>query len=172
MARLWQSFARHRRGSATVEFALLTAFFFSVILGASDFAMFFIQRSNLGQGVSMASIHSFANRDAVTYANIPAMVTTASAAPAGSVVSVTASCNDAAASCTNTSRVCACLTTANTFVAAGSCGAPCSGANMTNGSTSGYYLKIVASYPYNPLVLPRGALRNATLRQTAVIRLQ
>jgi Flp pilus assembly protein TadG len=163
---------RDGRGSATIEFALLTCFFFAVVLGALDFGMFFIQRSDLSGGVSTASIHSFANRDAVAFANIPAMVTAASKAPGGSAVSVTVTCNAGTASCVNTNRVCACLTSANAFIDASSCGAPCTGGNMTSGSTAGYYLTIAASYPYAPAVLPRGALGSATVRQTAVVRLQ
>ncbi len=163
---------RDSRGSATIEFALLTCFFFVIMLGVLDFGMFFIQRSNLSGGVSTASIHSFANRDAVAFANIPAMVTAASRAPGGSSVAVTVTCNAGTTSCANTSRACACLTTANTFVEASSCGAPCTGGNMTSGSTAGYYLTIAASYPYTPAVLPRGALGSAIVQQTAVVRLQ
>ena len=163
---------RDSRGSATIEFALLTCFFFAIMLGALDFGMFFIQRSNLSGGVSTASIHSFANRDAVAFANIPAMVTAASRAPGGSNVAVTVTCNAGTASCANTDRVCACLTTTNTFVEASSCGASCTGGNMTSGSTAGYYLTIAASYPYTPAVLPKGALGSAIVQQTAVVRLQ
>jgi Flp pilus assembly protein TadG len=166
------SLSQDRRGVATIEFALLSCFFFAVVLAVLDYGMFFIQRGNLGAGVATASIHSFANRASVTFDAIPAMVTANAGAPAASGLVVAVRCNGGAAPCTNTSRQCACLTSANTYVAAATCGEPCSGTSMIADSTSGYYLGIDASYRYAPIVLPRSAIRDTALTQTAVVRLQ
>ncbi|WP_448658067.1 TadE/TadG family type IV pilus assembly protein [Sphingomonas sp. CJ99] len=170
--RLPRMLTADRRGSATVEFALLTLFFLGVMTVVLDYAFFFIQRSQLGTAVESASVSAFSNRDTVTYSNIPTFVQQAAKPPAGTSITVTTGCNGGSNNCVNTSRSCSCLTTTGTFVAAASCGAVCSGANMTSGSTAGYYLKITASYAYQPIVLPQGALDDRTISQSATVRLQ
>ncbi len=160
---------RNRRGAATIEFALLATFFLGVMLVALDIGTYLIQRSSLRQAVSAAATSSFAQRDTVSYAAIPDYVRRAARAPATTLV--TTSCNGGTA-CTNSTRSCACLSRTATYVPAASCGAPCSGSGMAAGATSGYYLRISASYAYQPLVLPRGLLTASSISETATVRLQ
>ncbi len=163
---------RDRRGVATTEFALLTVFFFFTILAALDIAGLLIARTQLGTAVAGAANAAFANRDSVNFLNIPTFVTQAAQAPAATPVTVTIGCNGGTNNCTNgSSRTCTCLGRDGRYVAA-SCGATCSGSNMSAGATAGYYLTVRASYPYRPVLLPRGVLGDATVTQSATVRLQ
>lgn len=160
---------QERRGAATIEFALLAVFFLGVMLVALDIGTYLIQRSSLRQAVSAAATSSFSQRDTVNYAAIPEYVRRAARAPATTLV--TTNCNGSSV-CTNSARSCACLTRTATYVAAASCGTPCSGSGMVASSTAGYYLRITASYGYQPLVLPRGLLTASSISETATVRLQ
>lgn len=166
------SLARDRCGAATIEFALLTCFLFVILLIGLDVGMFFIQRGNLGSGVSTAAVYSFTNRTAVPFATLPEMVNAVAGAPVATHVAVTVECNGSATSCINESRICSCLTESGTYVASATCGAPCPGSSGAAGATSGYYLKIKASYRYMPTVVPAGMFGDTMLEQTAVVRLQ
>lgn len=166
------SLRNDRRGVATTEFALLTVFFFFTVLAALDIAGLYIARTQLGTAVAGAANAAFANRDAVSFANLPSFVTQAAQAPAGTPVTVTVGCNGGTNNCTNGSgRACTCLGRDGRYVGA-SCSAPCSGSNMSAGATAGYYLTIRASYPYRPVLLPHGMLGDATVTQSATVRLQ
>ncbi|MDJ0277987.1 TadE/TadG family type IV pilus assembly protein [Sphingomonas sp. 2R-10] len=163
---------RDRRGAATIEFALLTCFLFAIMLAALDFGMFFIQRGNLGSGVATTAVHSFSNRAAVPFTNIPTMVAAIAGAPGASNLVVTVECNGGDTPCVNESRVCACLTADNGYRATATCGAPCGAASGSAAARSGYYLRVKASYRYVPAVVPASLFGDTTLEQAAVVRLQ
>lgn len=155
-------------GAATIEFALLTLFFFVFALLALDVATYFVQRSQLGAAVSAAGVSAFANRTSVPFQNLPAYVQNAARLPAAPQVRI--SCNGVANGCVNTNRSCACLSTGGTYVAA-SCGGSC-GTAATSGSTAGYYMTISGSAPYRALVLPKGMLNGTPITQSVTVRLE
>ncbi|UYY78722.1 TadE/TadG family type IV pilus assembly protein [Sphingomonas sp. R1] len=156
------------RGAATVEFALLTLFFFAFVLLALDVAGYFVQRSQMAAAVSAASVSAFANRTSVPFDTLPGYVQNAARLPTAPQVSL--ACNGVAGACTNANRSCACLSKTGAFAAA-SCGSVCSG-GATTGSTAGYYLQISASAQYRAMVLPNGMLNGTPVAQSVVIRLQ
>jgi Flp pilus assembly protein TadG len=157
---------RERRGVATIEFALLTLFFFAVMLLALDFGAYFIQRSRIGSAVSAASLSTFSARTNVPFTNIAGYVQNAAQLPA---LQVSVTCNGSM-SCANSSRSCACLTKTGSFVGA-SCGATC-GTDTTASSTAGYYLRISATTPYQAMVLPKGMLNGTPITQSVTVRLE
>jgi len=157
-----------RRGVAATEFALWSVLFFMIALVALDFGDFHVKRAKIEEGVSAAAISAFARKDNVNYSNIPDYVRSVSAE---SGLSVTATCNGSTTSCTNLNRSCACLKTDGTF-SARTCAAACTGAGMTAGTTSGYYLRISASRSFRAMVVPGNLLNNSAIRQTATVRLQ
>ena len=107
---------RSERGVATVEFALWLTLFFTISLVAIDIAQFTIQRGRLAEAVSGASLSAFKTRDAVQFQSIPAYVQAMAAAPGQSPLTVTVGCNGGTGNCTNSSRVCACLSQAGSFI--------------------------------------------------------
>lgn len=155
-------------GAATVEFALLTLFFFVFSLLGLDVASYCVQRSEMAAAVSAASVSAFANRSAVPFQTLPVYVQNAARLPTAPQVSI--GCNGVAGSCTNTNRSCACLSRTGSYVGA-ACGGSCP-AGATANSTAGYYLQITAASQYRAMVLPRGMLNGTPIVQTVTIRLQ
>lgn len=171
MRQLLRRLRRDTKAAATVEFAVISVFFFLVVMGGMDIAMFYIQQSKLGGAVSGGTASAFQNRATVDYSGLQTYIRQASRAPAGTTVSVTTTCNGNA-TCTNTSRTCACLSQTGTYVNAASCTAACTGTGMTSSSTAGYYLTINASYTYRPILLPQGFMTGKSIQRTSTIRLQ
>lgn len=163
---------RDTRGAATAEFAVICVFFFAVMMGGMDIAMFLIQQAKLGQAVSAGSASAFQARSTVDFANLQTYVRQASRAPAGTTVAVATSCNGGATVCGNSSRTCACLSQTGTYTAAASCTASCTGTGMSSGTTAGYYLTVSASYPYRPVLLPNGFMTGKTVQRSVTLRLQ
>lgn len=159
-----------RRGVAAVEFALWLVLFFIVMLGAFDIGQYVIERSRLAQAMSGASLAAFKSRDAVNFAGLPAYLRAGSGLPNPASLTVTVKCNGSTG-CTNTNRTCACLSKTGTLVAASTCGTSC-GTGATASSTSGYYLQITASHPYQTAVLPQGVLTGTVVEQKTTVRLQ
>ena len=156
---------RDESGAALVEFSLWTVLFFFAAMAGLDFGSYYLQRGAADEGVSAAAVSAFAKRDNVNFTDLPAYVRSLSDDPA---LTVTTSCNGG--TCTNLSRICACLNGTGGYVAAAACGDPCTG--MTAGSTAGYYLTISASKPYEPLMLPSAAIGSEQIRLIATVRLQ
>lgn len=163
--------AGERRGVAAAEFALWMVLFFITMLAALDIGSFSIRRAQLAQAMSGASIAAFKSRDAVNFTALPDYLRTASGVTTAGVLTVTVGCNGGVGNCVNTSRTCSCLTAAATLVPAGSCGAPC-GSGASANSQSGYYMKMTATYPFRPAVLPRRLLGNGVVSQSTTVRLQ
>lgn len=166
--RRWRTLAADARGAATIEFALLTLFFFAFVLLALDVATYFVQRSQLAAAVSAASVSAFANRTSVPFDTLPAYVQNAARLTPAPQVSI--ACNGVAGACTNSSRSCACLSRTGTYTAA-TCGSVCTGGATAN-STAGYYLQISAASSYQAVVLPNGMLNGTAIAQSVVVRLQ
>lgn len=160
-----------RRGIAAPEFALWMVLFFITMLAALDIGSFSIERARLAQAMSSASIAAFKSRDTVNFTALPGYLRTASGVTTPGALTVTIGCNGGLDNCVNTSRTCSCLTSSATLVPAGSCGAPCGSGASTN-SQSGYYMKMSASYPFRPALLPRGLLGNGVVSQSTTVRLQ
>lgn len=160
--------AREEGGVAAVEFAILSAIFFLAICAALDFSGLFLDRGRLNEAVSAAAVNAFTTADNVDFNALPGYVR-ALADDQG--LAVTTSCNGVAGSCTNLARTCACLRIDGTY-AAGVCSQPCTGANISTGSTAGYYLTVRASHTFQPVIVPGGMLGNTLVAQQATVRLQ
>ncbi|MBO9602490.1 MAG: pilus assembly protein [Novosphingobium sp.] len=155
---------------AAVEFAMWSALFFLVSLAGLDFGSFYLQRSSADEAVSAAAVSAFATRTSVNFDGMQGYVR---ALAGDNSLTVTTVCNGSTGTaCTNSGRTCACLKNNGTYVAAASCSATCSGTGMTSGSTAGYYLQIVATKPYQTMILPPGFVMPSKIRQTATVRLQ
>lgn len=167
MLRLLRKLRRDGRGVAVAEFAIWVAVFFIGVLAALDFGKFYMDRGELSDALSAATVQAFQTRENVDFA---AITTTARNLSRNQSLTVASLCNGVAGSCTNGSRTCACLRTDGSYAPA-DCGSTCSG-NVVTGSTAGYYLTITASRDYQPALLPKGMLAGADIRQTATVRLQ
>lgn len=157
---------RDRRGVATIEFALLTTFFFAVMLLALDFGAYFVQRSQIGSAVSAASLSAFGARTSIPFTDLPGYVQRAARMPG---LQVSVRCNGSMR-CANSARSCACLTRTGSFIGA-TCGAGC-GSDSTAGATAGYYLQITATTPYRAMVLPNGVLNGTPITQSITVRVE
>jgi len=122
--------------------------------------------------MATSAVYSSSNRTGVPFDTIADRVKGVAGAPAASSVVVTVECNGGTTSCTNPSRVCACLTGSSGFQATATCGATCPGSSGGGDTTSGYYLKVKASYRYIPTIVPATLFGDTMLEQSAVVRLQ
>jgi Flp pilus assembly protein TadG len=164
--RLLARLTRAERGTATIEFALLSVFFFGVATVALDFAAFAQQKLKLGHAVEQGAIVAFNMRDSID----PAAVATFVKATAGLSADPAVSCNNGtcavATSRPGTAYRCIDQATGAIGAAAFSAGASCTG-----GGNAGYYLKIVATKRYRPMIVPDRWLDGTMMTQTAVVRL-
>ena len=152
------------RGNATVEFALLSVFFFAVVVVVLDFAVYVQQKLRLGSAVEQASIMAFNTRDTVNPATLASYI--ASAAQTEVTPATTITCNQAQ-TCVNTARTCSCYDATTKLFVVAVCGTTC-----VSGALSGYYMTISASLVYRATIVPDRWLGGTTLRQSAVVRLQ
>lgn len=167
MSRPLPTLASDRSGAAATEFALWAALFFMVALGAFDLADLYWRRSQMSAAVSAASIEAFNQREDVNFADLGAYVR---ALADRDSIEVSVACNGTEDSCTNLNRTCACLRQTGTYVAR-TCGEMCTGTDMTEGVTAGYYLTITATEPFSPVLVPDG-LTGSVLSQSATVRLE
>ncbi|GFM30748.1 TadE/TadG family type IV pilus assembly protein [Novosphingobium sp. PY1] len=168
MLGLLRKIRRAEGGVATVEFGIWVTTFFLVIMGVLDFASFYMERSQVNEALSAAATKSFADRENVDFGALPVYVRNFAEMP---TLSVSASCNGVAGSCTNLNRTCACLKTDGTY-SAGTCGSTCSGSGMTSGSTAGYYVTLSADHRFSPILLPGGLLKGTSTGQSVTVRVQ
>lgn len=152
------------RGNATIEFAFISLFFFSVMMVTLDFGMYLHYRLRLGAAVEQGGMLAFNNRSNIDATQISNYVIAASRLTG--TVSVDFKCNGSS-SCTNTNRQCSCLAADGKSFTATSCGGNCS-----DGSTAGYYMNIAATYPYSAMVVPNQWLNGTTIAQSTMVRLQ
>lgn len=165
---LVRSVLADRRGVSTVEFALVTVFILVIMMGMLDLANYILQKQNLEKALSETSVSAFASADNVPFANIPTFVRNSVDEPA---TTVTVTCNGNKTTCGNTSRTCACLSTAGTF-SSSDCTATCSGASYSTGARPGYFVTIAASYDYDPMIMPSALFGASKISASITVRLQ
>ena len=155
-------------GSAAVEFALMSFFFFGTVTVALDFGIYAQQKLNLGSAVAQGAVLAFNTRDTISATNIATFVQTSAglAAPPEVTCNINSTCLPAASRGATDYR-CIDQATGAVGTTAYAVGASCAG-----GGTAGYYLKIVASKTYSPVAVPDKWLGGTTMAQTAVVRLQ
>lgn len=157
-------FLRNARGTATIEFALASLFLFATISVALDFGCNLQQKLKLGSAVEQAAVIAYNQQIGSNTSVISSFIT--AAAGTSNTPSVTITCNG-----TNTcgDGKCSCIdSSTGAFSIAASCNATCAADN----STSGNYMKIVATATYNTMVVPDKYLNGSTMTSTAVVRLQ
>ena len=142
-----------RRAVATVEFALVTPVLMMFVGGLADFGLELAAKGKLINAAAQGAQYAYLN-PTTTGASIKTMVQTSS-----TLSGVTATITGPAYYCiTGTS-------TAPTLTAS-SAGKVCA-----DGTTAGYFVKIVASYTYAPLMPNWSGLLSTTLTQTVIARM-
>lgn len=168
MIRFFRRLSGDQRGAAAIELGIMTSGFFLLAMGAFDFGGAYMQRGQINEAVSAAAVKSFESRDNVGFSDLQSYVRNLSD---NQSLNVSLSCNGVANSCTNFNRTCSCLKTDGSFVSA-ACDNTCSGADLTPGSTAGYYLTIKGEQPYQTVLLPKAVLSSSMVSQSVTIRLQ
>lgn len=170
MSRL-HSLLRAQKGNATVEFALVSLFFFGIVMVGLDFGIYTQKNLKLGNAVEQASIVAFDARAAQPVVNTSQLSTYITSVVGGSPT-VTVQCNGTA-TCDGSAPASRCI------------GAPASsggwptftvptasgGTACTNGAVPGYYVVIRATQTYKSVVVPNKYLNNGAMQQQAVVRL-
>jgi Flp pilus assembly protein TadG len=162
---LWR-LGRAERGVATIEFALLSMFFFAAVMVALDFGVYVQQKMKLGQVVEQGAILAFNTRDSVNATTIQTYVKAAGGLTANPTITCNGGTCAVAASRTSTDYRCINQTTGAIETATYTAGASCS-----SGGNAGYYLKITATKTYRAIVVPNRFLGGSTMTQSAVVRL-
>jgi Flp pilus assembly protein TadG len=169
----WQILARLRRaqdGVATIEFAFLSLFFFGIMTVALDFGMYVQEKLKLGQAVEQGVILAFNIRDGDATTFKPATIQTFVKSTAKLTALPTVTCNNMTC-VAKASRGASDYRCINQSSGAILSTAQASGAACTGGGNAGYYLKIVATKTYRPMVVPNRWLGGTTMTQSAVVRL-
>lgn len=159
--------AGDERGAAALEFALISVFFFGLVSVGLDFGAYASQKLKLGSVVEQAAIIAFNTRETIDPAAIAAYVKTAAGLAATPAVTCNGMTCAAAASRGATDYRCINQTNGEIDTAAKALGDACAG-----GGIAGYYLKIAATKTYAATIVPDRYLNNATMAQTALVRLQ
>lgn len=160
---------RQQKGSATVEFALVSLFFFGIVIVALDFGIYTQQNLKLGNAVEQAAVVAFDSRASQPNVNTSQLSTYITSTVSGSPA-VTIHCN-AATTCDGTASskcIGAPSTTGGwpTFTDPTGSGGACA-----NGASPGFYVVIRATKTYKAVVVPDKYLNNGTMQQQAVVRL-
>ena len=163
-----REFLRARRGSTTVEFALVSLFFFGIMTVGLDFGLYVQQKLSLGNAVEQGAVLAFNMRDTID----PTQVGNLVAQSGGLANAPSVTCNNGAqclpsASRTSSDYRCVNQATGGIDTASYTLGAACTG-----GGSAGYYLKIVATRTYTSMIVPDRWLGGTTMTQSAVVRLQ
>lgn len=153
------------RGTATIEFALLSVFFFISLTAALDIGLWYQQRLRLDSAVDQGAMIAFGSRASVDQAAIGTFV--AAAAKLSAPPTVTVGCNGGASNCVNTGRTCACVSGSVPTFTAAACNAGCA-----DGSLAGYYMTIDASAASQTIIVSSSVLGGITQKRRAVVRLQ
>jgi len=164
-------FLRHQKGSATVEFALVSVFFFGIVMVGLDFGIYTQQNLKLGNAVEQASIVAFDARATQPTVNTSQISTYITSVVGGSPT-VTIKCNGAA-TCDSSAPASQCIGAPAaaggwpTFTTPSAGG----GTACSNGASPGYYVVIRATQTYKSVVVPDKYLNNGAMQQQAVVRL-
>ncbi len=157
-----------QKGSATVEFALVSLFFFGIVIVALDFGIYTQQNLKLGNAVEQASVVAFdarASQPAVNTSQISNYITSI----VGGAPTVTMQCNGST-TCDASAPASKCIGAPATTGGWPTFTDPSSG-TCTSGASPGYYLVIRATRTYKSVVVPDKYLNNGTMQQQAVVRL-
>lgn len=162
---------RDTRGVATIELALWLSFIFAALMPCLDAAAYLMMASRLSSAVQQASILAYnaRNLDTLNTTQVVGFVVATAALPAAPKVTI--DCNGGQPCATlKTARQCVCVGFSGgnpTYSISAACGAPC-----PSGASSGYYLRITASYAYTPMIVPNKWLGGGTLTKAVTVRLQ
>ena len=168
MTRL-RTLLRNERGTATIEFALVSLFLFGTMMVALDFGFYTQQKLRLGSAVEQGAILGYNTQvaSAAAATNIGTYVSTYAGTKNTPNVGVT--CNGGTAnSAVCGDGKCSCVTSGGAFTIVASCNAACSGSN----AISGNYMKITATAVYPATIVPDRYLGGGNIVQSAVVRLQ
>ena len=160
------SLLRRQEGSATVEFALVSVFFFGIVMVGLDFGIYAQQNLKLGNAVEQASIIAFDARSAQPVVD-KTQLTNYIGAVVGGSPTVTIQCNGGTACNTASSKCIGALYNGwPTFT-----DPPNGSATCSSGASPGYYVVIRAARTYRSVVVPDKYLNNGNMQQQAVVRL-
>jgi len=163
-----RSFFADRKGTAAVEFAFVSLFFFATLMVALDFGFYTQQKLKLGASVEQAAILAY-NKQIGTAAT-PTTTTVRDYVQNYSGLqtapTATVTCNGGGTAVCGDGK-CSCITSTGTFTYPVACNAAC-----PTGGVAGNYLKIDAQATYHAVIVPNQYLNNSTIKQTAVVRLQ
>jgi len=167
--RKFRTLIGNRRGTATIEFALMSLFMFGTTMVALDFGFYTQQKMKLGSAVEQAAILAYnkkigtsaATSDTSLISNYVRDYSGLKTTPTAAIkCNGTTACGDGRCSCINA--------TTGAISVVGTCNAVCTG----SASYSGNYLQITATATYNSVIVPDTYLGGKTMTQTAVVRLQ
>lgn len=164
MIQYFKNLLRDTRGLATVEFAFIASVFFAVLLPFMDFAIFALQKQEIEQAHSKASLFAYSTSDDINTRNIELYLRNNLDLP-GNRPNITITCNGMR-NCVDTSRPCACPTATRGRYAAQNCGDIC-----PDGSRSGYYLTIDSEYQFESFLFEDSPLINENIVSTSTLRL-
>lgn len=160
-----QRLRSNERGTATIEFALLSVLFFVALSAALDIGLWYQQRLRIDTAVDQGAMIAFGSRTNVDQAAIGTFV--AAAAKLSTAPTVVIGCNGGTSNCVNSSRTCACLSGSTPTFTTAACNTSCS-----DGSLAGYYMTIEATATSQTVVVPATMLGSMTQKRRAVIRLE
>lgn len=168
--------ARDTRGTATIEFALISSLFFVTVLVALDFGIYMQQRLKLGQAVEGGAMIAFNARSSAPTVDTGTIGSYVSAAAGGSPTTAfqcngQASCGSGMSQAQQSMCVGAPAATGGwpTFTAA-TTGAD-GKSQCASGGTPGFYLVVRATRAYRAVVVPNTMLGSSIVQQ-AVVRLR
>lgn len=155
---------RDKRGVATVEFAIVGSILFAVLLPFLDFAIFALQKQEIEQAHSKASLFAYSTSSEINKENIEQYLRNNLDLP-GATPNITISCNGIS-NCVSEPRPCACPTSVRGSYAPQTCGNIC-----PDGSRSGYYLTIDSEYQFESFLFEDSPLINENIVSTSTLRL-
>lgn len=161
---------RDRRGSATVEMALMSVLLFGVMFVGLDYGMYAQQRLKLGQAVEQGAMLAFGAR-----AGAPAVdtggIATYVAAAAGGSPTTSFRCNGSTGCSASTPNQSMCIGAPSATDGWPTFTSPSSG-TCADGAAPGYYLAIRSSRSFAALVSAPAYAGGSTIVQQAVVRLK
>jgi Flp pilus assembly protein TadG len=162
-------FLRQQKGSATIEFALVSLFFFGIVMVGLDFGIYAQQNLKLGHAVEQASIVAFDARSAQPIVD-KTMLTNYITATVGGSPTVTIRCNGATL-CNASAPQSKCIGAPSTAGGWPVFSDPAANGTCASGAAPGYYLVIRATRTYKSVVVPDKYLNQGTMKQQSVVRL-
>lgn len=165
MMNIYRKLYKDCRGLASIEFAIIASLILVLLIPFLDFATFALQRQEIEQAHSKASIYAFTTKDNINKPDIERYLRNNLNLP-GRTPNITISCNGAR-NCVNINRPCACLSSISGDFTTAQCDIVC-----TDGSRSGYYLTIDSSYEFDSAIFASSPLINQNITSTTTLRLQ